>query len=169
MCVWLFGKSLCTCLCDWQCSWCYSAWLLNWILFTHHMCFVLNFLTGKHEWWRRKDLSSLCWRDGFDWSAIEAMQMWLWGFTPSFCYYIWTFFSCYILKSKLYAFKVSRLFISVSSICSLWPILSDLEPRSPNFVIFEGLFVTSPCDAQFSGPIWLILLEVAPNSYVTEF
>lgn len=36
-------------------------------------------IAGTHEWRGRKDLSSLCWGDGFDRSAVEAMQMWLWG------------------------------------------------------------------------------------------
>ena len=34
---------------------------------------------GNHERPRRKNLPPLCWRDGFYWSAIEALQVWLRG------------------------------------------------------------------------------------------
>lgn len=34
---------------------------------------------GNHEWPRRKDLSSLCRGDGYDRSAVEALQVWLSG------------------------------------------------------------------------------------------
>ena len=46
--------------------------------------FALNlgfriFVVGQHEWPRREDLPTMCWRDGSHWSAIEALQMWLSG------------------------------------------------------------------------------------------
>lgn len=40
------------------------------------MVLPLDFSQINHEWRGWEDLSSLRWGDGFDWSAIEVVQMW---------------------------------------------------------------------------------------------
>jgi len=65
-----------------------SLWCSLFIMFMFiwHECFVVYpVLQGNHEWWRRKKFSSLCWRDGFDRSAVEALQMRLWGLILRLC------------------------------------------------------------------------------------
>jgi len=46
---------------------------------TWFQSFYLCLVQEKNEWLRWKDLPFVCWGDGFDWPAIEALQMWLSG------------------------------------------------------------------------------------------
>lgn len=78
--VWQYDYSLLA-TCKLACFSCDSYIYMYQIVSSLVAYFLLTSISykGNHERPRRKNLPSLCWRDGFYWSAIEALQVWLRG------------------------------------------------------------------------------------------